>query len=77
MRAGSTLLKALIATRPDCSDLPETSFQHYNIIKSDKRITVLKKPAGYNDFDYPVLGDIHSKDIIMIRKPYDTVCSIK
>ena len=77
MRAGSTWLKALIATRPDCSDLPETSFLNYNIIKSDKRITVLKKPAGYNDFDYPVLGDIYSKDIIMIRNPYDTVCSIK
>ena len=76
MRSGSTLLKALIATRPDCSDLPETAFQNLDVIESDKRIIVLKKPAGYDEFSYPKIDSIDAKKIVLIRNPYDTVCSL-
>jgi len=77
MRSGSTLLKALIATRPDCSDLPETPFENYDSVESDKKIIVIKKPAGYHDFEYPDLNDLKAKKIILIRNPYDTVCSLQ
>lgn len=77
MRSGSTLLKALIATRPDCSDLPETPFTDYNIIESDKRIIVLKKPPGFDNIEYPVLPEIEAKKIILIRNPHDTVRSLQ
>ena len=77
MRSGSTLLKALIATRPDCSDFPETPFADYNIVESDKRIIVLKKPPGFENIEYPELPAIEAKKIILIRNPHDTVRSLK
>jgi hypothetical protein len=76
MRSGSTLLKALIATRPDCSHLPETSFLDYSSVICNERIIVLKKPAGYDDFDYPHLAQMGVKKIVLIRNPYDTVYSL-
>ncbi len=77
MRAGSTLLKALIATRPDASDLPEVSFINLDSIKSNKRIIVIKKPAYYLDSNYPILPTKNSKKIILIRNPYDTIDSLQ
>lgn len=76
MRSGSTLLKALIATRSDCSHLPETSFNDLDSVISDKKIIILKKPAAHRDFDYPVLEKTDAKKIILIRNPYDTVQSL-
>jgi len=76
-RSGSTLLKALIGTRPDCSHLPETPFRNYESIVSDKRIVVLKDPAGYNKINYPEFEPIEAKKIVLIRNPYDTICSMK
>lgn len=77
MRSGSTLLKALIATRPDASNLPEIPFCRIAEIESEKEILVIKKPAYYTDLDYPELPPVKSKIIILIRDPYDTVISLK
>jgi len=77
MRSGSTLLKALIATRPDCSDIPETTFQDYKSVETKQKIVVLKKPAGYKSLDYPGSLPTGPKKIILIRHPYETVCSLK
>lgn len=77
MRAGSTLLKALLATRADVSDLPEVSFDGIYSITCAEPIKVLKMPAGWTEVGYPSLPDIESKKIILIRNPYDTVVSMQ
>lgn len=78
MRSGSTLLKALIATRPDCTDLPETSFRDFTSVQSYKKIIVLKKPAGYGNLEYPTFEPVPNlKKIVLIRHPYDVVCSLR
>jgi hypothetical protein len=77
MRSGSTLLKALMATRPDCSDLPEMPFGVSVGFEDESEILVFKKPAYYTDFDYPVIPVTHSKKIIIIRNPYDTIVSLQ
>jgi hypothetical protein len=86
MRAGSTLLKSLLANAPDVSYLPEIDFQRYNKqnfwklkIMSNKKIIVLKKPCSYLDVDsYPKIPNIPNlKKIILIRDIYDTIISLK
>ncbi len=85
MRSGSTLLKSLVAMAPDTSHLPETDFQSYTNqnawrIKtlSDRSIVVLKKPAMYEDLQYPQYPSIKGlKKIILLRDAYETVVSLK
>lgn len=86
MRSGSTLLKALIATRPDASDLPEISFNNIttafwknvkNKLKATQRLVIIKKPSFYTDIEYPKIPKLASKKIILIRNPYDTILSLK
>jgi len=77
MRAGSTLLKALLATRADVSDLPEVQFDGIYSISCAEPIKVLKMPAGWTEVGYPSLPDVESKKIILIRNPYDTVVSMQ
>ncbi len=78
MRSGSTLLKALLATRSDVSDLPEMMFS--NFIKasecSQEPIVVMKEPAYYNFQRYPILPNTNSKKIILVRHPYETIISL-
>lgn len=76
MRSGSTLLKALIASRPDATDLPETSFNAAYKVATDKPLIVVKKPAWYDNYDYPRPFSPMSKKIILIRNPYDTIMSL-
>lgn len=85
MRSGSTLLKSLLASAPDVSHLPEVDFQKYNARNawklkalSPKRIIVLKKPAAFNDPNYPQFPTHKStKKVILIRDAYETVLSLK
>jgi hypothetical protein len=77
MRSGSTLLKALIATRPDTTDLPETEFRQASLIISEKKIIVIKCPAWYKEHNYPNLPFQNSKKIILVRHPYQTIMSLK
>lgn len=85
MRSGSTLLKSLLATAPDISHLPETDFQDYSGLRrlmlktlSDKRIILVKKPAPYDDANYPILNSFEKvRKIILIRDVYDTVLSLQ
>lgn len=78
MRSGSTLLKALLATRKDISNLPEIHFSQIENISDSSAIKVIKAPAYYNEFDnYPGKIDIDVKIIVLIRNPYDTIMSLK
>ncbi|MFB6453876.1 sulfotransferase [Chitinophaga sp. Hz27] len=77
MRSGSTLLKALLATRDEISDIQEVHLSRWMEIKSDKIIKVVKSPAYYNEYFYPIMPDVDSKKIILIRNPYDTITSLK
>lgn len=86
MRAGSTLLKALLAEAPDVSHLPEVDFQRYCdpanweglAALSDRRILVLKKPAWLADAAYPGVTPFEGvKKVVLIRNPYDTVGSLR
>ena len=87
MRSGSTLLKALLATAKDVSDLPEINFKDYccpdtfqNIFSlSEKNIIVLKHPAWFAEIKkYPVIPPFNNiKKIVMVRDVHDTVTSIK
>ena len=79
MRSGSTLLKALLATREDVSDLQEKSFKYLNKPEnlSNKPIVVLKSPAYYNQYSYPdIPAAANIKKIILVRNPYDTILSL-
>jgi hypothetical protein len=72
MRSGSSLLKALIATRKDV-----THFTEALNISHTKPIILIKKRAYLGEFNYPQLPNINSKKIILIRNPYDTVISLQ
>ena len=85
MRSGSTLLKSLLATAPDISHLPETDFSKYHgkrswrlkTLSSDP-IIVVKKPASFDDENYPQLPQLpRTKTIILIRDAYESVRSLK
>lgn len=85
MRSGSTLLKSLLANAPDTSHLPETDFQQYNRQNawrinalSPARILILKKPATYDDFTYPLFPPIKNhKKIVLVRDAYETILSLQ
>jgi hypothetical protein len=85
MRTGSTLLKALLANAPDTSHLSEIDFQKYhrgNAWKlktlSDARIIILKKPAGFDRSDYPLLPPLSDgRIIVLVRDVSHTVVSLK
>ncbi len=93
MRSGSTLLKALLASAPDVSDLPEVNFQRWSNAKFSKdldqvsrlaqlapeRILVLKRPAWFQESKhYPRLPTVlGTKAILLVREPYDTVQSLR
>jgi LPS sulfotransferase NodH len=87
MRAGSTLLKALMATAPDISDLPEINFQRYQSenafenmcnLASDP-IVVLKRPAWFTEVgNYPKLPNSDRvRKIVLIRDVYETTASVR
>ncbi|MEO1530099.1 MAG: sulfotransferase domain-containing protein [Planctomycetota bacterium] len=85
MRSGSTLLKSLLAAAPDVSHLPEHDFQRYSShnswrIKtlSDKPIILMKRPAGYEEQDYPIVPSYSpAKAIVLFRDAYETVVSLR
>lgn len=77
MRSGSTLLKALLATNSEVSDIAEVHFSMIHTIVSDKPFIVIKCPAYYNELDYPVLPQTEARKLLLIRNPYDTVMSLK
>ncbi len=87
MRSGSTLLKALLATAPDVSDLPEINFQRYRgpngwqnmTALSDEPIVVLKHPAWFWEVkNYPRLPPFPQiKKIVLYRDAYQTVTSLQ
>lgn len=77
MRSGSTLLKALLSTREEISDLPEIPFNSALLLNNIKPIVVVKSPAYYFDCNYPVLPSISSMKLLIIRKPYDTIMSLQ
>jgi hypothetical protein len=87
MRSGSTLLKALLATAPDVSDLPETDFQRFTGERACSRlcalgpepILVLKRPAWFNEIGrYPRLPEVpRLKRIVLVRDAYPNVLSIR
>jgi len=69
MRSGSTLLKALIATRKDVAHFTEMPFTEALNISHTKPFILIKKPAFLGEFNYPQLPNINSKKIILIRNP--------
>lgn len=87
MRSGSTLLKALLATAPDISDLPETNFQRFLDPRSHRRlyalapepILLLKRPAWFNEIArYPRVPELpRQKQVVLIRDAYANVLSIR
>jgi len=88
MRAGSTLLKALLAEANDVSNLPEVNFQRFQNEGTawrqigdldDHRVIVLKRPAWYHEvFSYPRLPPVANlKIIVLARNAYDTVASLR
>ena len=83
MRSGSTLLKALLATAPDVSHLPEVNFQEFSSFKqikklSNKKIIVLKRPAIYKEVEtYPIIPNVENRKIIFLtRDVFETVHSL-
>lgn len=87
MRSGSTLLKALLASNPEVSDLPEVDFQKYKHPKhendavelSEHKIVIMKKPAWFNEIrSYPRLPPFSNlQTITLIRDVYSTVMSMR
>ena len=87
MRAGSTLLKSLLGSATDVSNLPEVNFQRYRRPDgyqrmselSEEPILVLKHPAWvYEVRTYPRLPPYpRLKKIVLTRDVYDTVSSIR
>ena len=86
-RAGSTLLKALLAQAPDVSHLPEINFQKYCKVRkaekiftlSHKPIIVLKHPMWFQEIlHYPKIPPIQGrKKIILMRDIYDNLHSVR
>jgi len=87
MRSGSTLLKALLATAPDISDLPETDFQrpagpHGTAAWANlapEPILVLKRPAWFHEIGrYPRLPAVPGlKRIVLVRDAYANLASLR
>ena len=89
MRAGSTLLKALMGEAPDVSNMPETDYRTYYSQKngfderiyklSNKRILVMKFPFAFNDMGtvWPCPQGRNVKAIVLIRDAYNVVKSIE
>ena len=88
MRAGSTLLKALLAEADDVSNLPEINFQRFRshsrswqqiALLHHNPIIVLKHPAWYHEvLSYPRLPAVESvRAIILVRDVYETVVSLR
>jgi hypothetical protein len=88
MRAGSTLLKALLAEADDVSNLPEINFQRFQshsrswqqIARLHRNpIIVLKRPAWYHEvLSYPRLPAVESvRAIILVRDVYETIVSLR
>ncbi|MGF1522743.1 MAG: sulfotransferase [Leptolyngbyaceae cyanobacterium] len=88
MRAGSTLLKALLGQADDVSHLPEYDFSilnsfsrnraYYILLKSvpEKHI-VLKKPRWFSDEDYPSPPPaLECKFIVLFRDMQEVVTSL-
>lgn len=88
MRAGSTLLKALIAEAPEASHLQETDFRKFYSEKhgfddriyrlSEKRILVMKLPYAFHDMAEvrPCPKGRNVKIIVLVRDVYSVVESI-
>ena len=89
MRAGSTLLKALIAEAPEASHLQETDFREFYSEKhgfddriyqlSKTRILVMKLPYGFNDMTKvrPCPKGRNVRIIVLVRDVYGVVGSIE
>lgn len=88
MRAGSTLLKALLAEAKDVSNLPEVNFQRYAGGRRGAALTrlaaepivVLKRPAWYHESGrYPRLAesDPNWRAILLVRDAYETILSLR
>jgi hypothetical protein len=87
MRSGSTLLKALLASAPDVSDLPETNFQVLANSAQNERlyglsgepILVLKRPGWFNEVGrYPRLPTgLNLRKIVLVRDVYENVLSVR
>ena len=87
MRAGSTLLKALIGQAEDVSHLPEYDFSilnsfsknraYYILVKSivEKHI-VLKRPRWFEDEDYPAAPPLDCQFIVLFRDAQEVVNSL-
>jgi len=84
MRSGSTLLKSLIATAQDTSDLPEVDFSAFRStsswrlrVLSKAEIVVLKFPRSFRMETYPLLPRGRKlKVIFLVRDVYSTVNSL-
>ena len=79
MRAGSTLLKSLLATRKEIADLPEIPVQLADEIASftPEPMILIKRPKNYPNINYPYFQfRRNSKIIVLIRNPYDTILSL-
>jgi Sulfotransferase family len=88
MRAGSTLLKALLAEADDVSNLPEINFQQFRsrtrawqqiTALHPNRILLLKRPAWYHEvWSYPRLPEVAAiKALILVRDAYATIVSLR
>ena len=79
MRAGSTLLKSLLSTKEEVTDLPEIPAQLVDEVVSltKEDIVLIKRPRNYFNLTYPHFQfQPGCKIIVLIRKPYDTILSL-
>ena len=79
MRAGSTLLKSLLSTKEEITDLPEIPVQLVDEVVSLTRedMVLIKRPRNYSNLTYPHFQfQPGSRIIVLIRKPYDTILSL-
>jgi hypothetical protein len=83
-RSGSTLLKALLATAPDVSHLPEIDYTKFTNIGeftslTDERIILIKRPCWDNETKtYPQIPNfVTTKKILLVRDVYSVVKSLK
>ncbi len=87
MRSGSTLLKALLGSLDDTSNLPEIDFQKFQSSDarsqieqlSDQPIIILKRPAWFNEGKrYPKLPNADGvKRIILTRDVATNIISLR
>lgn len=87
MRAGSTLLKALMSAAPDISSLPEVNFSKYQSRDAlqrihglcEQRIIVLKRPAWFHDARrYPKLPQVReTRQLVLARDVHTNVASLR